>query len=129
MAKKIVKAGKGNAFTFIELLIVITLIGILASIVLTKYGAVTENARSAEAYAVLADIASSESAYYVENNAYTTTWSNLDRYTSAPASNNFTYTLNPGYYGVATPKVGSKTYYMCFNGTNKGTTVPSCTSP
>ncbi|MFH0855041.1 MAG: type II secretion system protein [Candidatus Omnitrophota bacterium] len=125
------KTNKKNAFTLLELLIVITLVGILAVIVMTRYGAVAENARSAEAYAVLAEVAASESGYYVENNAYTTTWSNLDRYAAAPPSDNFTYTLNSGYYGKAAPKSGrgTKTYYMCFDGTNKGTAIPSCSTP
>ena len=130
MVKAAVKADKGNAFTFLELLIVMTLVGILAAIALTRYRSVVETARSAEAYAVLAEIASAESGYYVENNTYTFTWSYLDRYNSAPSSDSFTYTLDSGYYGQATPKSGkgTKTYYMCFNGTNRGTAAPSCPS-
>ena len=128
--KLVNKISRDNAFTLIELLIVIVIIGILASASLLRYGPVIENARSAEAYTVLAEIAAAESSYYVDNNAYTFTWSDLDRYDSAPASENFTYTLDPSYYGKATPKSGkgSVTYYMCFNGSNKGTSALSCPS-
>ncbi len=117
-----------NAFTLIELLLVISIIGILSVVALIKYTNVQESARSAEAYAVLADIAASESSWRAENNSYTTTWANLDRYDSAPLSDNFTYTLEAGNFGKAAPKPGKgpNTYYMCFNGTNKGTSAPTC---
>lgn len=130
MLKVMLKTGKRGAFTLVELLIVIVIIGILAVAAMMKYGSVAESAHSAEAYSVLAEIAHSESGFYTENNTFTLNWSDLDRFDSAPSSDNFTYTLNGGYYGKATPRSGKGniSYYMCFNGTGKGTDVPSCPS-
>jgi len=121
-----------KGFTVIELVIVVVILSILAAVGLVQYSNVTEKARSAEAYAVLADIAAAETSYYLENNAYVTgtgnNWASLDRYSSEPLSDNFTFTLDPAHYGKAAPKPGkgTNTYYMCFNGTNKGTSAPTC---
>lgn len=103
-------------FTLIELIIVVVLVLILGSVALVRYSSMIEKARSAEAYAVLADIAASENGYYVEYNAYTSTWANLDRYTSAPVSENFTFTLASNYAMAASTK-GGNNYCMSFNGT------------
>ncbi|MDD5568369.1 MAG: prepilin-type N-terminal cleavage/methylation domain-containing protein [Candidatus Omnitrophica bacterium] len=116
------KISRNNAFTLIELLIVIVIIGILAGVGLLRYGPVIENARSAEAYTVLAGIAAAEQSYYTENDTYALSFSDLDWYDSTPASDNFTYSLESSY-AKAAPKSGSITYYMCFNGTK--TTDPT----
>jgi prepilin-type N-terminal cleavage/methylation domain-containing protein len=117
-----------RGFTLVELIIVATIISILVGVGLLVYTNVQEKARSAEAYSALADIAAAESAYYVENDVYTTgnTWANLDRFDSAPVSDNFNYTLNAGNYGKAAKITGSNDYYMCFDGTNQGAGVPTC---
>lgn len=104
-----------KGFTLVELIIVVIIIAILATVALVQYGPVIEKARSAEAYAVLSDIAAAESGYYVENNAYTVTWSDLDRYSAAPVSNDFTYSL-AATYGKATSTKGSNNYCMDFSG-------------
>ena len=118
-------------FTLVELMIVVAILLILARIALIKYSAAIEKARSAEAYAVLSDIAASESGYYTENNAYTSTWANLDRYDSAPVSNNFSFSsalsaVSSGYV-QATATVGTVNYYMCISGGNRTAgSAPSC---
>jgi len=108
---------KKKGFTLIELVIVVVIVTIIALFALVRYGNVAEKARSAEAYAVLSDIAASESGYYIEWNGYNTTWSALDRYSSAPISNNFTYNLASNY-GKATATTGVTNYCMGFNGVN-----------
>ena len=87
-AKMLLSRIKVNAFTIIELLIVITLIGILMVVALVRYGPVAENARAAEAYSVLAQAAAGEKAYYVDNNAYTSAFTSLDNFSADPTSNN-----------------------------------------
>jgi len=121
-----------KAFTLIELTLVSVIIGILATVAIVRYINVIERSRSAEAYSTLADIASAESAYYTENDAYTTTWSALDRYDAAPTGQNFDFStalanVSSGYVkAIHAASKGSVDYYMCINGGTKGTSVPTC---
>jgi len=107
-----------RAFTLIETIIVVTILAVIGLISVIKYANMVESARSAEAYAVLSQVATSESTYYKEYNAYTTTWANLNNYDAAPTSENFTYSLSVNCYGRATPITGSKYYQMGFDGTS-----------
>jgi prepilin-type N-terminal cleavage/methylation domain-containing protein len=116
------ESGSVRGFTLVELIIVATIISILVGVGLLVYTNVQEKARSAEAYSVLADIAAGETAYYVENNAYTSTWSDLNRFDSAPVSDNFNYSLSSSH-GWAQPRAGSIYYQMCFNGASKWTST------
>lgn len=104
-----------KAFTLIELIIVITIIGILASIALVRYGPVLEHARSAEAMATLSEIAASERAYYLDYDGYTATWSLLDRFDTAPVSDSFTYSVDTsGKYAQAlSSSATGMSYGMC----------------
>jgi len=118
------------AFTLVELVVAVVIVMILAGFALVKYSDITEKARSAEAYAVLADIAAAENGYYVEYNTYTNIWANLDRNSSVPVSQNFNYSsalssLGSGYVR-AIRVTGKFDYYMCIKGGGRGTTAPSC---
>jgi len=106
------------AFTLIELILVVVIVVILASVAIVRFGPVAERARSAEAYSVLSNIASAQSAYYVEKDAYTTVWSQLDLFDSAPLSDNFTFSLNAANYGKAAckPGKGNTNYCMSYSG-------------
>ena len=123
---------KTSAFTLIELMIVVAILLILASFALVKYYAALEKARSAEAYAVLSDIAAAESGYYTENDVYTATWANLDRYDAAPTSTNFDFStalnnLAGSGYVQAIGTVGMVNYYMCVTGGKRSAgSAPSC---
>jgi prepilin-type N-terminal cleavage/methylation domain-containing protein len=121
---------KVNAFTIIELLIVITLIGILMVVALVRYGPVAENARAAEAYSVLAQAAAGEKAYYVDNNAYASAFTSLDNFSVDPTSNNFNYSIDTGNACIkAAAKVtGSNDYYVCIVSGKRGVGA-SCTCP
>ncbi len=112
------KQAMNKAFTLIELLIVVALIGILGGIALTRYANVTEGARSAEAYSVLAQIVSAENVHQLENNSYVTCTSatcadvlNID----LPSSDNFDFSVPAAItYAKATHK-GSATRDYCMN--------------
>jgi type IV pilus assembly protein PilE len=138
---KIIFAKKGKnhsngslaGWTLIELILIVLIVIILSSVALVKYGPISEKAYSAEAYSVLAQIASAENVYKLENTSYTSNMDNLDIDDPNDTSQNFTYTVpvtGAGAYALATPKTGSSaknTYCMCLQGGLQSTTCPpSC---
>ncbi len=67
-----------KGFTLLELIIVIIVIAILASIALPRFFRVTEKARTAEAKTMLATIRSAQVRYYAQHGLYTNESDNLD---------------------------------------------------
>jgi predicted CxxxxCH...CXXCH cytochrome family protein len=61
-----------KGFTLIELIVVIIIVGILASVGMTQYTKVVEKGRAAEARLVLGSLRTAEIAENMENGAYTT---------------------------------------------------------
>ena len=71
--------GKGRqGFTLLELLMVVVIIGILASIALPQYIKATEKAREVEALQILGALRASEIRYYALNQAYSASTAALD---------------------------------------------------
>lgn len=60
-----------KGFTLLELVVVIIIIGILASLGLNQYGQMVERSRGAEAKAILGQIRGSAAAHYMQYNALT----------------------------------------------------------
>lgn len=85
-----------KSFTLVELIIVVLIIGTLASIGIMRYQGAAEGARAAKAWATLSEIVASEKRYYLENSAYTSTLTNLDIFTTAPVDpgGDFTYSFS-----------------------------------
>ena len=69
---------KSKGFTLLELMIVIIIIGVLASLAVPTYIRARQRAYKAEALVVLAGIRQSEYRYYLGNDIYTATLSQLD---------------------------------------------------
>ena len=66
-----------KAFTLIELLIVVLIIGILAAIALPQYQKAVEKSRAIQAIAIVKSIADAQEVYYMENGSYATDLSDL----------------------------------------------------
>jgi len=73
-----------KAFTLVELIIVVIIVGILASLGLTQYSLLVENSRTAEAKAVLSTLRSEVISYNYEHGAYPASIGDLG--TSAPST-------------------------------------------
>ena len=61
-----------KGFTLLELIVVIIIVGILATLGFAQYTKTLEKGRSAEAKAILGNLRSAEAAYYEEYGVYST---------------------------------------------------------
>ncbi|MDD5501112.1 MAG: prepilin-type N-terminal cleavage/methylation domain-containing protein [Candidatus Omnitrophica bacterium] len=97
-----------KGFTLIELIVVIIIVGILASVGMTQYTKVVEKGRAAEARLILGSLRTAEVANYIENGAYATV-ANL---------------------GVAAPASCTTTHYFSYacNSTTGTCTATRCTT-
>ena len=83
---------RNTGFTLLELIIVIIVIGILASIALPRYIRIAEKGRAGEAKSILSSIRAAEMRYSAQHSAYETNIANLDIATSTPKYFTFTTT-------------------------------------
>lgn len=112
-----------RGFTLLEIIVVLIIIGIIATLGLTQYTRVIEKGRTAEAKSNLGTIRTMVTAYYQENGSYplTTYLSDvLGLPTTAPACGNTAY-----YYGYTLDAAGAGTAARCTSG-GKG---PNCVAP
>lgn len=122
-----------DAYTLLELLLIVVIIGILSSVAAIQYRGSVENARKAEAASVMSDIVAAERAYFAENNGFTTNITALHTFDSVPTSQNFTFSVpsanaTTGYVQATRVSAigGRKTYYMCLASGKIGDTVVAC---
>ncbi len=96
---------KRTANTLTEIVIVIIIIGILASLALPRYFGTVEKAKSAEAVQILTALYGAEKSYLIENSQYTLSATGLD--ISIPYSPNFNTPTFPGSLPDPTDSVNS----------------------
>lgn len=106
-----------RAFTLLELIIVIIIVGILASIGFIQYSLLLEKSRSAEAMAILGTIRKANIAYKIQYGVYTGSISQLGVEVPASCTNNTHYF----YYQIAdltNMKVRAEAYRCTSGGKN-----------
>lgn len=84
-----------SGFTLLELIVVIIIVGILATLGFTQYTKVIEQGRTAEAKAILGQLRTAQEAYNLEYGTYTTTMANLPiNLTEATCDGNHYFSYN-----------------------------------
>lgn len=73
-----------KGFTLMELIIVIIILGVLATIGFSQYQKVVEKGRTSEAKTILGQLRTSQEAYFLEHNFYATSLDDLG--VSAPSA-------------------------------------------
>lgn len=91
---------KQRGFSLIELMVVVLIIGILASVALNSYRKYVLRSHRTEAIGALQDIAGREERWFYTNNAYTSTLTDL----------NLTTTVGNPNYTVTIPSATSVAY-------------------
>lgn len=80
-----------RGMTLIELMIVVVIVGILASVAYPSYQDYVLRSKRTEAKALLSEIAGREERYYFDNNTYTTDPTQLGYSSASPASESGLY--------------------------------------
>ena len=109
---------KKKAFTLIELIIVVVIVGILAMVAIPRYFANVEKARKSSAYYTMRSIREAIMGYYAANSLYpsgfpitVTVDNDAVMVVGSPNSNTFTYTYSSTTI-TAAPGPGACTYNM-----------------
>lgn len=89
---------KSRGVTLIELVIVVSIIGILAAIAVPSYRQYVLRANRAEAKSALLNLAAAQEKFYLQNNTYAT---NSLLSTAAPAGLGLPATTEKGYYTLS----------------------------
>jgi len=78
---------KNRAFTLMELIVAIIIVGVLAGLAIPRFSSTIEKSRTAEAINILETLRNAQEVYKLENGVYTDTPDDLD--VTIPASRNF----------------------------------------
>ncbi|TAL18482.1 type II secretion system protein GspG [bacterium] len=113
--QKTMKINKRSGFTLVELLVVITVLGILAAIVLPKFTGQTAKARVSAAKIQIRSLEDALSQFEVENGFFPSTEQGLEALVSKPATGKDAKEWRAGGYlqkGVPKDPWGNKYIYL-----------------
>ena len=122
-------AKKRSGFTLLELLIVVVIIGILASFAVPQFNKAMKKARSAEAVQTVGAYLNAEWVYRQENGGGSFTTTNANLLVNEP-STKFTYTITTGNNKATVTAAGNATDTtgITITGTINSTGVKTLTS-
>ena len=123
-----VETGRKSAgFTLIELMIVVVIVAVLASIAIPSYETQIRKSRRTDAKTAVLDLAGREEKYFSLNNTYTTSPASLGYVAATNTGAAFPQTVGSGYYqifvciGTAVGSSSSTTACTATNTTASGT--------
>ena len=142
------KSNSNSAFTLVELIVVVAIIGILSSIAIPSFQNASDKAKQKEPATLLASYVKAAQAYYTEYSLNATTSQQLGQYISVTGCRNnnpqycktnpvFDHTNRPsrswfspsGYYQIYMANSGTRTYFRALptgQYSNSGFGVSAC---
>jgi len=112
-----------RGFTLIELMIVVLVVAVLASIAVPSYRQYVLRTHRTEAKAALLNVAAAQEKFYLQNNTYTTALS-----AAPPAGLGIAATTRNGYYTIAIGDADATEYSVTATATGTQTQDTACAS-
>ncbi len=123
------KSPRSKAFTLIELLVVVLIIGICAAVALPQYQKSVWKSRTAQLQLLLRDLYQAEERYFLANNSYAATFSELDIDFPSMANTSFSAfgwgvneKLGNDNFGLMIDAVNGRVFAVFLTGKYKGGT-------
>jgi general secretion pathway protein G len=107
-----------QGFTLIELMVVILIIGLLATIVVQNLRSATDRAKRVKAQADISQIKSGLDRYYLDAGSYPTSDQGLNALMTAPTSGNIPHDWEGPYLEKIPPDPWGNAYFYQSDGTN-----------
>jgi general secretion pathway protein G len=107
-----------EGFTLIELMVVILIIGLLATIVVQNLRSATDRAKRVKAQADIAQIKSGLDRYYLDAGSYPTSDQGLNSLMTAPTAGNIPHDWEGPYLEKIPPDPWGNSYFYQSDGTN-----------